>query len=504
MDLPPPRTIVMASSEAVPFVKTGGLGDVVGALSEALARRGHVVKLILPLFRSALEALPSNVVRMPIPIEIGGQTVSAQIVRCPSRAGWPEALFVDYPPFFDRENLYVDGDGRDYSDNSQRFALFSKAVVEAANLLEWNVDVFHAHDWHAGLVPVYLRTTHAADPRFRSAAVVYTIHNVAYQGRFPVSEFPETGLDSSLLSVDGLEYWGDWSMMKGGILWSDQITTVSPTYAREIRQPEFGEGMDGVIQSRQGRLTGITNGIDLETWNPATDPSLVRHYDRATWRQGKRACKEELLAKAGFPLHADYPLVGMVGRMTNQKGYDVLASIAKNLLATDLRFVVLGMGDVAIEEMMRQWGRMYPDRVWVRIAFDEPLARQIYSASDMFLMPSRFEPCGLSQLYALRYGSIPIVHATGGLVDTVRDATPANLEQGTATGFHFRPFEAARIIDALTRAREAFCAPGAWARLVDRAMSEDSSWDKSAVCYEEVYEQSITEHRKKCQGFSAI
>lgn len=490
----------MAASEAVPFVKSGGLGDVVGSLSDALIRRGHQVTKILPLHRSVRSAIPPKSTRIPMSLPIADQVIFADLIRCPADADRSEILFVDYPPYFDREGLYVDANGRDYPDNCQRFVLLCKAVLQALTILDMRIDVVHAHDWQTGLVPVYLRTHDRRDPRLRSTASVFTIHNIAFQGRFPLGTWPATGLDRGLLSVDGLEYWGEWSMMKGAIHWSERFTTVSPTYAKEIQRAEFGYGMEGVIQSRLHRLSGITNGIDVERWNPATDAHLVQRYDRTTWREGKRACKGALLARAGLPARLDYPLVGMVGRMTTQKGYDVIASIAKDLLATDLRFVVLGTGESQIEQMMRQWGRIYPDRVWTQIAFDEPLARQIYAASDMFLMPSRFEPCGLSQLYALRYGSIPIVHATGGLLDTVRDATPANLEQGVATGFHFRPFEPARIVDGLTRAREAIRSPEVWGRIVDRAMSEDWSWDQSARKYEAVYEQAMSDARARSEA----
>lgn len=484
-------SIVAAASEAAPFAKTGGLADVAGALPNVLAQRGHRVALIHPLYRASRAAARGATVRASFDVSVGAERVSVQIRSASGASDRVQVLFVDCPRYFDRDGIYVDDQGRDYPDNCQRFALFSRAAIQAVEALGIDVDVFHVHDWQTALVPVLLRTQYSRHPRLRRAACVLTIHNAAFQGRFPRALWPATGLDASLYSVEGLEFWGDWSMLKGGVQYADRITTVSPTYAREICEASSGLGLEGVFRAHAHRLVGIVNGIDSTAWDPKTDRSLAANYEAATWRTGKGECKRALCDELGLPFRMDRPLIGIVGRLTRQKGYDVIPQVAKDLLKADLQVAALGRGEPAIEEMMRQWSQFYPDRVHVRIEFDEGAARRIYAASDMFLMPSRFEPCGLSQLYAQRYGSVPIVHATGGLVDTVVDATPANLERGAATGFHFRPFGPRALVDATTRALDAHRSTRVWGAIVERAMRKDWSWGKAVGRYEEAYRAAI-------------
>jgi starch synthase len=484
-------SIVAAASEAAPFAKTGGLADVAGALPNVLAQRGHRVALVHPLYRATRAEVGGATVRASFDVPVGAERIPVQILSASGPSDRVQVLFVDCPRYFDREGLYVDERGREHPDNCQRFVLFSRAAIEAVATLGWGADVFHVHDWQTALVPVLLRTEYSDHPQLRRAASVLTIHNAAFQGRFPRALWPTTGLDASLYSVEGLEFWGDWSTLKGGVQFADWITTVSPTYAREICEAPGGMGLEGVFRAHAHRLAGIVNGIDASAWDPRTDRSLAANYDATTWRAGKRECKRALCEAVGLPFRPERPLIGIVGRMTRQKGLDVVPEVAKDFLELDVQVAALGKGEPAIEETMRQWSRCYPDRVHVRIAFDEVAARRIYAASDMFLTPSRFEPCGLSQLYAQRYGSVPIVHATGGLVDTVADATPGNLERGAATGFHFRPFGPRALVDALTRALDAHRSPQVWGGIVEGGMRADWSWDKAVGRYEEAYRSAI-------------
>lgn len=484
-----PMNIVMVASEAVPYAKTGGLADVVGSLAPILAKRGHAVTLILPLYRSVRTKLRNVRVVDSLRVPVNNEPVSCTVIEDPAAAP-VRVLLLDQPNLFDREGMYVDRFGKDYSDNSKRFSFFCRAALEIVQRQNIPVDAFHLHDWQAGLIPVYVRTLYRQHPIIGQAGTIFTIHNLAFQGRFAADEWNVTGLDTSLFSMEGLEFWGDWSMIKGGLLWADQITTVSPTYAKEILEPEDGYGLEGVIKQRAHRLVGITNGIDVDTWNPATDAHLARNYDVNSWRDGKSACKSAFQSSHGLSPNRDVPLMGMVGRMTYQKGTDLLVQIAKNLLNMPIQLAILGAGDGPLENVARQFGKLYPDRIAAHVGFDESLAHQIYAASDWFFMPSRFEPCGLSQLYALRYGAVPIVHAVGGLIDTVQDATPTNLENGTATGFHFSDVDAQSSLAAIARGRDAFQNPGVWSRIVGAGMKKDWSWSRSAASYEEVFQRA--------------
>ena len=485
-----PMNIVMVASEAVPYAKTGGLADVVGSLAPTLARAGHTVTLILPLYRTVRSRLRNVRVVDSLRVMVNNERVSCTVLEDPAAAP-VRVLLIDQPGYFDREGIYVDRFGKDYADNSKRFSFFCRAALDIVQRQNIPVDAFHLHDWQTGLIPIYARTFYREHPAISKAGMVFTIHNLAFQGRFPADEWNVTGLDQSHFSMDGLEFWNDWSMIKGAILWADQITTVSPTYAKEILEPADGYGLEGVIKRRSHRLVGITNGIDVDTWNPATDPQLARTYDRFTWREGKAACKKAFQDSKGLAPLTNVPLVGMVGRMTYQKGTDLLVQIAKNLLNMPIQLAILGAGDAPLENVARQFGRLYPDRIFVHVGFDESLAHEIYAASDWFLMPSRFEPCGLSQLYALRYGSVPIVHAVGGLIDTVQDATPPNLENGIATGFHFSEIDPPSLLAAIARARDAYQNPNVWSPIVEAAMKKDWSWSRSAAAYEEVYRRAV-------------
>jgi len=480
----PTRHILMVSSEAVPFAKTGGLGDVAGALPLALARLGHRVTLVLPRYRNTGDG--EVVARAPI--TLAGRTHEAAFVVHPLAEG-ARAVLVECPELYDRPHLYGAGNN-DYPDNAIRFAFLSRAALEFLGRTGDRPDVVHAHDWQCGLVPVYLRTLYAAHPALGGAATVFTIHNLAYQGLFPPHWVPALDLGWELYGIEGLEFWGRVSLLKGGINHSDIITTVSPRYAKEIQTPEFGFGFDGILRRRGDRLVGILNGIDAETWNPKTDPHLPEPFGPDAL-DGKRTAKRALLEAMGLPVSPatlDRPLIAMVSRLVSQKGFDLLADLADQIPAIDATWVLLGSGEARYEEMWQGLAATHPDRFGVRIGFDERLAHLIEGGADIFLMPSRFEPCGLNQMYSLRYGTVPVVRATGGLDDTIANWNPRT---GRGTGFKFRDATPESLWAALGKAFAAYERPAEWRALQLEGMSRDHSWDVSAREYVKVYEKAI-------------
>src|SRR3954471_21976683 len=425
----PPLSILMVASEAHPYAKTGGLAEVVAALPTALVRLGHRVTLVLPRYRGIdLSGSRSQATS----ISIGGRT---QLVSFHSREEQPNltVVFVDVPELFDRAGGLYNADGVDYPDNDWRFAVFSRAALEYARLLGQRPSIIHAHDWQTGLVPVYQKMHFSPDPIVGGVPAIFTIHNLAFQGIFSASTLPALGFGPELLDVQALEYWNQISYLKGGINFSERLTTVSPTYAREILTPEFGFGFEGVLQRRADALSGILNGIDVDRWNPENDDFIGTSYSRADL-SAKRTAKRVLLEASGLRSSGadDRPVIGLISRLTLQKGFDLIAAAADELMALDAAWVMLGSGDREYEELWRRLAARYPKRVSATIGFDERLAHQIEAGADMFLMPSQFEPCGLNQMYSLRYGTAPIVRATGGLEDTVKDAA----ESG-GNGFKF-------------------------------------------------------------------
>jgi starch synthase len=463
--------ILMASSEASPFVKTGGLGDVLGALPEALARRGEDVAVVVPRYRMA-QIYGSERIWHSMPVWVGPHhfTVAIdQVIREGVRY-----FFVDCPPLYDRAGIYSES-GYDYLDNHLRFGLLCRAALEISRHI-FRADVFHGHDWQAGLLATYLRATFAADPTFFGAKCVQTIHNLGYQGNFDAGVLADLGLDRSLYHPEGLEFYGRMSFLKAGIVWADAVTTVSPTYAREIQTPEFGFSMDGLLGSRAYKLTGILNGVDYTEWNPSTDRFLPAHYSAADLA-GKRIAKQALLGALGLPQNPDRPLIGIVSRFAHQKGMDFVGEIAPQLAEENLALAVLGSGDAGIENMFRYFASIRPDKFGVRIGYDDGLAHLIEAGSDMFLMPSRYEPSGLSQMYSLRYGTVPIVRATGGLEDTVDEST----------GFKYHGYSPAGLLDATRRALAAFEDRDAWQERMRHGMAKDFSWDRSAAEYQRLY-----------------
>lgn len=485
--------LAFIASESIPFSKTGGLADVVGTLPQELAKLGHDVTIIVPEYtavragyHSQTTAAPVRVGAFEIPI---GQRIARGEVWETSLPHGVRALLIRQSDYFGRPGLYQDVTGKDYPDNCERFTFLCRAAFEAIELANLRVDCLHCHDWQTGLIPAMLRHTYSQRPRFRNVGSVFTIHNIAYQGNFPSESLAVTGLPPSYFSVSGLEYYGNLSFLKGGIVFSDMVTTVSKTYAREIQGPEFGNGMQGILAERADRLVGIVNGIDYQSWDSGSDPELPAHYDIESWRVGKPVCKRRLRESVGLADHGDRPLLGMVSRLTDQKGLDLLDAIATDLMAEDIQLVVLGAGEPRYQSLMRRLASQYPDRFAVRLEFDEALARQIYAGADIFLMPSRFEPCGLSQLYSLRYGAVPVVRAVGGLADTVVDASPMAIANQSATGFQFIHYTPQALLTAIRRALATFAKPDLWAQIVVRGMSQDWSWEKSAREYLRVYER---------------
>ncbi len=485
----------MVASEAHPFATSGGLAEVVGSLSDTLSRLGHTVTIVVPRYGPLVSARagrrgfaspfgPDATADGQAVIELGTrqQPVTFYRVQASARV---TAVFVDAPDLFDREGLYGTGDG-DYPDNAFRFAAFSRAAIEYLRLRGERPSVIHAHDWQAGLVPAYQKMLFSNDPVVGGVPVVFTIHNLAFQGVYPAATLPEIGLPWDVLHVQAMEFWGRISYLKAGINFSERITTVSPGYAKEAMSPPSGFGFEGVLARRADDFIGILNGIDTARWNPSADAFLPARY-AADDLSGKAECKRVLLETSGLPVSREAlarPLIGLVSRLTDQKGFDLLAAAREELMALDATWVVLGSGERRYEELWSALAARHPDRVSVTIGYEDRLEHLIEAGADMFLMPSRFEPCGLNQLNSLRYGTIPIVRATGGLDDTVVDLDSAS---GQGTGFKFTAYEPAALLAAVGRAIGAYRTRDRWREVQAHAMRQDYSWDVSAREYVKVY-----------------
>ncbi len=461
----------MVASEAAPFVKTGGLADVLGSLPPALVRRGNEVAVVLPRYRTAVID-SSERIWHEMPLSVGPHHFTVAIDQV-MRQG-VRYLFVDCPALYDRPGIYNEKN-IDYPDNHIRFALLNQAAIGIARHI-FRPHVFHAHDWQAGLLAPYLRSTFSGDPTFFGSKCILTIHNLGYQGNFWAVRMQEVGLDPVLYHTEGLEFNGMISFLKGGIIFSDAVTTVSPTYAREIQTPEYGFSFDGLLRSRNYKLRGILNGVDYVEWSPETDPYLPTHFSAGDL-SGKAECKRQLMAEMGLPYYGERPLIGIVSRFADQKGFDLVAEIAAPLAEENVAVAILGSGDKRFEDMFRQFNAARPDKFGVRIGYDEALAHRIEAGSDMFLMPSRYEPCGLNQIYSLHYGTVPIVRATGGLDDTV-DST---------TGFKFNEYSPKALAGAIGEALHAWQFRDAWTERMRRGMAKDFSWEASAAEYQSLY-----------------
>ena len=475
--------IAFVASECVPFSKTGGLADVVGALPRALASLGHQVSVYLPRHRQTRLADPQTVVHS-ITIPFDDKYRFCSVVMAGSAAG-VRVYFVDYPPYFDREALYGTSAG-DYPDNAERFALFSRAVLEASKILGVP-HVFHCHDWQSALLPVMLRTLYAEDPALRDAATVFTIHNMGYQGLFPPDILPLLMLPWDLLTISKMEFFGQANFLKGALVYADFITTVSKKYSQEIQTTEYGFGLEGVLRNRAATVTGILNGVDYDEWSPQTDKFAVAKYSPQDL-SGKQQCKQDLLKAFGVT-NADpkLPVIGIVSRFAAQKGFDLIAQIMDRLAREEMIVVALGAGDKPYEEMFQRLNKQFPNKIAVKVAYDNAIAHKIEAGADMFLMPSRYEPCGLNQIYSLKYGTVPVVRATGGLDDTIE---PWDARTGKGTGFKFSDYTGEALLATIKQALLAHRDQSSWQTLMRNGMGRDFSWGASAREYGKIYERA--------------
>ena len=471
--------ILFVASEGLPFSKTGGLADVVEALPKALVAQGHDVAVVLPRYRNTHI---KNIVIKSLTVPMG-TALRFPAIADGARPGGVQYFFVDDPEYFDRDQLYGVA-GRDYPDNAERFAEFARAAIELAKQL-WLPDVIHCHDWQSALVPVLLRTAYAPDPQLSAVPVVFTIHNMGYHGLFPRDVLARIGLPDSLFRMDALEFFGHLNYLKGGLVFSDYLTTVSRKYALEIQTTEYGHGLDGVVRTRADHLMGILNGVDYSVWNPEVDTLIAARYS-AKDLSGKQACKRDLLDDFQLPEeNLPRPLIGIVSRFADQKGFDLLAQIADVLMHEDIAIVALGSGEAKYERMFKELSEQFPERLAVKVAYDNALAHKIEAGADIFLMPSRYEPCGLNQIYSLRYGTVPVVRATGGLDDTIEPYDPVNAR---GTGFKFSEYTGSALLEALHEAFAAYRDKTAWRRLQTNGMAKDFSWNASALEYGRLYD----------------
>jgi starch synthase len=482
-----PLNILYVSSEVVPFVKTGGLADVSEALPRALRAQGHDVRIALPCYGTVPDELKGER-SGPCSARVNGDTRFAawRTSRLPE-SDIPVYL-IEHDQYFWRDHPYGAGN-MEYPDNLERFCFFCLAVLDFIPQTGWVPDVIHCHDWHTAPIPAYIKTRFVDHPFWGGIPTVFTIHNLAYQGRFASSLLPKTGLGWELFSPKYLEFYGDINLMKAGVIFASKLNTVSKTYAKEIQTDLAGNGLEGVLQTRGADLIGIQNGVDLQVWNPATDLRIAATYT-ASDLSGKAACKPALQKFVGFP-ERDVPVYGVVSRLVWDKGIPLLVSALDTLLKEDIQLVLLGSGDASFEGTLRQTAESHPDKLSVTIGYNEDLAHRIYAGSDFYLMPSRTEPCGLSQMYSLLYGTIPIVHRTGGLADTVTDATAQSLDNGTATGFVFRTWTERAFLNAFKRAQRIYRDSDTLTKLRRNGMRQDFSWSSSATQYVQLFREAM-------------
>ena len=478
--------VLVCSSEVVPFAKTGGLADVAGALPKALAAMGNDIRVCLPKYAS-VDAKKFALQRHAGPFAVPMSATMQVGVDTSDAIPGVTTYFIDSPRHFDRKGLYGE------PDDAERFALFSRATLEFLRQSEWKPDIIHCNDWQTGLIPVYLKTAYKNDPALSRIATLYTIHNLAYQGVFPPDALARAGLDRSLFNMAGLEFYGQVNFMKGGLIFADLLSTVSEAYSREVQTAEFGERLEGVLAGRRGDLFGVLNGLDYDEWNPETDQLTPTHFS-ADDLNGKAADKAALQKKLNLPQRSDAPMFGLVSRLASQKGLDILSDVLPHMLQLDVQFALLGTGEHHYHDLMSGFAKQYPDKLGLLLGYDNPLAHLIYAGSDFFLMPSRYEPCGLGQMISLRYGTIPIVRHTGGLADTITDFDP---KTGGGNGFSFREHTAVALFGAVARALLTMNAQPAWQRLVQNAMAADFSWGRSAKSYLDLYQRAVDRRRSQ-------
>ena len=520
-----PLNIVIASSEAVPFSKTGGLADVSGALCKELSRMGHRVYLIVPYYPSIYRDRPVPTLSetsQTLTISLGYKQQSAQVLWSELPGCNVTVLHIHQPSYFDRSGLYQEN-GWSYYDNGERFIFFSRAVMEAMRAFVVRPDIIHANDWQTGLVPALLKLDYQYQAGFRNAASIFTIHNMLFQGEFPAETMNLTGLNWKHFNWQEMEAYSSLNLLKTGIVFADKVNTVSPTYAKEIQTPQFGCHLESVLQSRGEDLSGILNGIDTEEWNPEIDPALPVRYSVKDYQEGKAACKQALQEEVGLPVRADVPLIGMITRLAGQKGLDLISAKFSQMLSHDVQFVFLGTGESEYENLLRSVAEQYPDKVSANIMFREDLAHRIEAASDIFLMPSAFEPCGLNQMYSMNYGSVPLVHCIGGLADTVipvpnetlsspskpakksakrtsgkstkkstrKASTTKKSNLSSATGFSFPKYDAELFYQEYQHALKVYQKPEEWAAIIKNGMKTDFSWKKRANEYVKLYLKAL-------------
>jgi len=486
--------IAFVTSEAVPFAKTGGLADVSGALTKELAARGHEVALFLPRYPGVMKSQSgvSRPVVEDLAIPVAGRHEQLTVEKLV--ADGVNVYFVGHDGFFDRPELYRDpATGEDWADNDERFIFFARAVIETCRALQWIPNVVHANDWQSALVPTYLNTIYAEDPVWSKTRSLFTVHNIAYQGMFKAETFAKLGVPEGWwYPTSPFEYWDQVNFLKLGLLFAESISTVSRQYAKEIRSSnEFGYGMEGILADRKEDLYGIVNGIDYDVWNPLTDEFIPEHFSPKNLA-GKLACKKALLKEMGLPAgKGTTPLIGIISRLADQKGFDLIEEVAEELMSRDLQMVVLGTGDAKYHELFEKLAKKYPKKLGISLKFDNGLAHRIEAGSDMFLMPSRYEPCGLNQLYSLKYGTIPVVRTTGGLADTIEPYA-----DGAGTGFRFDDYTGEALLAAVDEALAVYDDRKAWKALTERAMAQDFSWEHSASQYEDLYHATVAKSRR--------
>jgi len=483
--------IAFVSPEAVPYAKTGGLADVSGALPVSLANLGHTVRFMMPLYghvdrdRFKLEKIASDLTG-----RVAGRDEKFSLYKSDTDMEDLEVWFIEHQGYFNRPELYRDpSTGKDWADNDERFAFFARAVLETCRSVNFIPDVIHCNDWQSGLIPAFLKVDSLYSD-FSDTATVFSIHNIAYQGNFPPESFGKLDLDSSLFAPGGgFEYWKKISYLKAGIWYADIINTVSETYAREIQSSNaYGYGFEGVLKDRSADLFGILNGIDYNIWDPSVD-NLIPAKFKPEKLAGKRKCKNALRRKVKLPMvRRDVPIIGIISRLADQKGFDLIEEVAEDLMALDIQIVLLGTGDEKYHKLFSELHKKYPKKMAALLEFNDQMAHLIEAGSDMFLMPSRYEPCGLNQLYSLRYGTIPIVRKTGGLADTIENANPA---KGTGNGFVFTKYDSREMLNTVKFACEVYRDKNVWEIMMLRGMRQDFSWDASATKYVELYKKAM-------------
>lgn len=482
----PPLKILFASSEVAPFAKTGGLADVSGSLPSALASLGHQVVVVMPLYRSVMEGpYELNSMEGTLEIPYRGRILKDKVFYSELEPNL-SIYFIRKNEFFDRSMLYSTPEG-DYFDNADRFIYFSRGILNLSKLIGFKPDIIHCNDWQTSLVPSYLKSLYMYDAFFESARTILTIHNLAYQGIFPPEYMAVSGLPSEFYSLRGFEYYGQMNFLKGGIVFADVITTVSERYSLEIQTPEFGYGLEGILRERRNDVHGVLNGVDYRKWNPETDSHIIANYNEKDL-SGKERCKKDLIKAFMLKGSEKDPLIGIISRLASQKGFDILADAVDRLMKLGFLMVLLGTGDEIYEKQFAEIGNKHKGRFGIKIAFDNTLAHRIEAGADMFLMPSRYEPCGLNQMYSLKYGTIPVVRATGGLDDTINEF---DTKTRNGNGFKFAEYSSQALIKEMKKALEVYRSPELWLKLVKNGMREDFSWERSARTYEKIYQGSL-------------